>query len=403
MSAVRRLRRITVCAAPFWAVLSLGVAAAAEPPADAGGSRQITTPYVALGFNDLGMHCMNGDYSEIMVLPPFNNLHVQVLRRGVEPDIITSGVTVRYIIPTVTHVADRSNFWMYPQPLLGPAPAPNIGLTGHGMSGNFSSTPLRDWEATGIPIVPTDDAGRENPYSLATIEVRQGSTLVARTQSVVPTSTEMSCILCHNMPNVSTASDILIRHDQLHGTTLMQEKPVLCARCHASNALGLPGQAGIPNLSSAMHGAHAPRMSQLPIQLGEVCYACHPGVRTQCQRDVHFARGLTCTTCHGNMQAVGNPARRPWLDEPRCGGCHQSMAPPGYQFEQTGTLYRLSVGHKNVLCASCHGSPHAITPTVTEVDNVQAMKAQGHAGTINDCTVCHTPGPPGSFFHKVDD
>ena len=198
------------------------------------------TPMTVFAWNDLGMHCMNADFSEIMVLPPFNNLHAQVIRRGDDPQIITSGVTIRYVIPANTRSADKSNFWRYPQALLG-SPAANIGLTGNGLAGTMVSTGQGDWAATGIPIVPIDDNGRESPYSLATVTVTQGFTLEARTQAVVPTSTEMNCILCHNLPGMSTAADILTRHDQLHGTTLLQQRPVLCASCHASNALGLPG------------------------------------------------------------------------------------------------------------------------------------------------------------------
>jgi hypothetical protein len=100
------------------------------------------------------------------------------------------------------------------------------------------------------------------------------------------------------------------------------------------------------------------------------------------------------------MHAVADPAREPWITEPRCGQCHSQ---PGFEFEQPNTLYRNSIGHKGVQCGSCHGSPHAITPTVTAVDNLQAVGLQGHPGTIDTCTVCHTPGPPGGFFHKVDD
>ncbi|MBI5864833.1 MAG: hypothetical protein HZB38_10050 [Planctomycetes bacterium] len=101
------------------------------------------------------------------------------------------------------------------------------------------------------------------------------------------------------------------------------------------------------------------------------------------------------------MLAVGDPGRRPWIDEPRCSNCHTRQ---GFQFEQAGTLYRDSKGHGNVHCAACHGSPHAIGPAVTERDNVQANTLQGHPGVINDCTVCHgANGPPGSFFHTQDD
>jgi hypothetical protein len=391
--AVRWMRRLRVAG-----LLVLSGALGLFDGYAVGGDKQaIATPMVVFGYNDLGMHCMNSDFSEIMVLPPFNNLRAQVIRRGVEPSIVTSGVTVSYVIPANTHSADKTNFWRYPQAIFGPAPAPNVGLTGNRLSGNMVYSGLQDFVATGIPITPIDDMGRESPYSVATITVMQGSTLEARTQAVVPVSTEMSCILCHNRPGVSTATDILQRHDELHGTSLMSQRPVLCANCHGSNALGLPGDPNRHNLSRAMHGAHASRMGQ--INLPEVCYACHPGIRTKCQRDVHFSHGVTCTQCHGDMTAVADPARTPWATEPRCGSCHNR---PGFDFEQPGVLYRNSVGHSGVRCVSCHNSPHAITPTVTDVDNAQAIALQGHAGVIDTCTVCHTQ-PPGSFFHRVDD
>jgi len=376
------------------ACLAVGLRAAVG---GADGEAAVTTPMVALAYNDLGMHCMNGDYSEMMLLPPFNTLKVQVLRRETEPDIMTADITVRYFIPGNTHSADKTNFWRYPQPLLG-APAPNIGLAGKGMSGTMTLGANQGWEAVGIPITPIDDDGRDNPYPLAVIEVRQGNTVMARTRTVVPVSTEISCNLCHNTPGVSMVTDMLTKHDLHHGTNLVNQKPVLCAECHADNALGLPGQPGVSNLSRAMHNKHAPLVGELGLPVN--CYACHPGLRTQCQRDVHQAAGMDCITCHGDMDAVADPARNPWVDEPRCTTCHVR---PGFQFEQPGTLYRNSIGHKGVQCAACHGSPHAITPTVTSVDNLQAIGLQGHPGTIDTCTVCHNPGPPGGFFHKVDD
>jgi len=388
----RRFTRVTP-----WLAVGLAVMAAAGPlTSRSSGPLDVTTPYAVMGYNDLGMHCMNSDYSEIMVLPPFNNLHAQVIRRGTEPEIIDSDVTVRYTIPDNTHSADKSNFWDFPQPLLG-NPAPNVGLTGNRMAGTMVPTAGRDWVATGIPIVPIDDLGRESPYSLSSISVIRNGQVVGRTRAVVPTSTEMSCNLCHNTPGISTASDILTAHDALHNTTLMAQRPVLCASCHSDNALGLPGQPGVSSLSAAMHSAHAPRMGQ--VNLSVDCYACHPGVRTQCQRDVHLSNNLTCTNCHGTMAAVGNPARRPWIDEPRCSDCHHV---PGHQYEQPGKLFKESIGHSGVQCMACHGSPHAITPTVTAADNIQANLLQGHSGVINTCSVCHTQQPTESFFHRVD-
>lgn len=360
-----------------------------------GGSR---SSYVVFGYNDLGMHCMSDDFSEVVVLPPFNNLRAQVIRRGGEPDIISSGVTVKYSVPSNTHSADKTNFWKYAQQLFGVTLPPDVGLTGHTLRGTMSPTPDHQWEVTGVPMVPIDDDGRLNPYPLAMIRVIQNGTEIARTQTVIPVSQELSCNLCHGGSGVSTGTDILRAHDQLHGTNLEQQKPVLCASCHADPALGTSGSPGLPTLSSAIHTAHAPRMGQSG--LSNVCYACHPGIRTQCQRDVHLANGIQCSNCHGDMYAVGNPARQPWTDLPRCGNCHSR---PGFDFEEPGKLFKDSRGHGGVHCAACHGSPHAITPTLTATDNVQAIRLQGHAGIINDCLVCHTSQPGESFFHSRDD
>jgi hypothetical protein len=58
-----------------WAVLGgsmggvgllLGAGAMLEPP----DGPFADYPYVVLGYNDLGMHCMQQDFSEMMILPP---------------------------------------------------------------------------------------------------------------------------------------------------------------------------------------------------------------------------------------------------------------------------------------------------------------------------------------------
>ena len=153
-------------------------------------------------------------------------------------------------------------------------------------------------------------------------------------------------------------------------------------------------------MSHAMHGSHAPRMQAIAGQVSVSCYACHPGKVTECLRDVHFSKGMTCVNCHGNEYAVADVTRRPWVDEPRCSTCHTRK---GFAFEEPGKLYKESHGHNGVKCASCHGSPHAITPTVVANDNVQAINVQGHAGTINDCRVCHRNQPDDAFNHTLDD
>ena len=353
---------------------------------------------VVFGYNDLGMHCMNQDFSELVILPPFNTLHAQVIdRSGEEPQIVRSGVTVGYTIPGNTQSSTKTNFWLFASYLFGVNLPNNIGLTGNGLNGMMTATGTNDWAATGIPVTPITDSGAENPYQLATIKVLRSGRTVAQTQAVIPVSWEISCDICHNTPGISPAIDILRKHDLRHGTQLEMHRPVLCASCHADVALGAPGQTGVPNLSQAMHSSHANRMGQA--NLANSCYACHPGQRTQCLRDVHFSKGLDCNSCHTSMAAVGSPTRRPWVDEPRCDSCHNKA---GYEFEQPDTLYRDSKGHGNVHCAACHGSPHAITPTVQAADNVQAITLQDYPGTINKCTVCHKQQPHDPFPHRRD-
>lgn len=178
------------------------------------------------------------------------------------------------------------------------------------------------------------------------------------------------------------------------------------------------------------------------VTMEQNCFLCHPGKITQCFRGAMFAAGQTCDSCHGDMLAVGaefelasggDPAtgkRRAWLDEPRCESCHAGAAEPrtiafdpadpaatpilasDKRFaEQPGTLYRDSLGHGGLACESCHGSPHAIwpNPNPDANDNVAATQLQGHAGTIVECSVCHTGfsgsvglgGPHG--MHPVND
>ena len=44
--------------------------------------------YSVFAWNDLGMHCLNPTYDKLVILPPYNNLMVQVVKRGNPPEII---------------------------------------------------------------------------------------------------------------------------------------------------------------------------------------------------------------------------------------------------------------------------------------------------------------------------
>lgn len=360
-----------------------------EPPPPDGG-------YALVAVNDLGMHCMQDDYSEFCVLPPFNTIRAQLIQRGNPPLIVEDGVEVAYSLPSQQRAVDQNNFWVYAPQIFGIDLTPGFGLFGAKTSGLMHATGDGIFEATGVPAISSDDDARLEPYPMALVRA-VGPVGTAFAPPVVPVSSEMSCSFCHGSEGGSIASSFLTSHDSLHGTNLMNQRPVLCAACHADVALGAPGVPGVSNLSSAMHLSHAPRVAELGLQ--NECYACHPGVRSQCQRDLHLQFGVTCTQCHGGMNSVGSPARQPWLDQPRCSNCHEEDQER--HFEQPGKLFKDSIGHGGVRCVTCHGSPHAMARTNTERDNFQLLRLTGETNRLEKCTTCHLSEPAGDFFHRV--
>ena len=355
--------------------------------------------HIVIGWNDLGMHCMNQRYEWFCILPPYNNLWAQVVHRGSPPQLVQSGVAIDYRFPANTYSVGKINFWDYDDALFGTGGlADNIGLTGHGLSGSM------EWnggayEVTGVPVTPYDDSASTvlQPYQLAELSLRFSGSSALLDQSIIvaPVSIEMDCQRCHHEDGMSTEQVILEEHDEVDGQSLTARAPVLCAECHASNALGTSGRPGLPSLSLAIHGKHA--------EEGEVgstdCYACHPGTQTQCQRGVMYSAGLRCPDCHGNLSQVASSirqGRRPWLDEPKCATCHGDN-----HAENEGQLYRNSTGHGGLYCTACHNSPHAILASTLDRDNLQAERLQGHAGTIADCSVCHTETPSGAGPHGM--
>jgi hypothetical protein len=353
---------------------------------EGGGSTvNVTGDYSVFAWNDLGMHCLNPTYDKAVILPPYNNLLVQVVKRGSSPEIVTSGITVSYkILGNTSSYGKRSygGFWDNALKLFGVTPAHDIGLKGNGLSGNMSVTD-NHFIAEGIPVVPVDDGNIWNPYQIAEVTVKDGSgKTLATTRATVPTSDEINCAKCHG--TTATAFDnILSKHDSEHSTNLSGSKPVLCASCHPSPALGINTGPQM-YLSKAIHGSHASR--------GASCYDCHPGASTKCSRSLaHTATDGNCTACHGDMANVASSitgGRVPWASEPACATCHT-----GVSGVNTGSLlYRNSKGHGDMYCSACHGSPHAMYPSREDSDNYQPKQYQSSTKikTIGSCGYCHS-------------
>jgi len=351
--------------------------------------------YILIGWNDLGMHCSNKDFSKLVVLPPYNNIHAQVVRVGTAdtpPVIVTVGFRVNYEIPGNTYSVGKTNFWDYEDQIFGVSLPDNVGLTGMGLTGVMTAVD-NAFVVTGVPVTPYTDADlvNEDPFQLGLLTLfDESNTLLAAAPPVVPVSNEINCVSsgCH-----AGEDQILSLHSVTAGFD-PANTPILCASCHSSNALGTPGQPGLPSLSEAVHKKHG--------EFTNDCYKCHPGPNTQCLRDVMKTRhGFTCQTCHGSVTQVGesiSSGREPWLDEPSCGAtlCHG----PTYA-EEPGKLFRMSKGHGGLYCSACHGEPHAIVPSGNDRDNVQNVALQGYAGTLNSCVVCHGVIPSGPGPHGM--
>ena len=454
-----------------------------------------------LGWNNLGMHCMNSDYSVFTVLPPYNTIEAQLIVGG---KLVTNGAgyTVSY-----QAVADPSgsinstaigkgNFYTY-TPFLYGAFAPDQGLAGWSMPGlaNIPQTnvfetlnepvhgvftPVNWWRAEGIPLSPYDDALRKNPYPLMRmIAWNSANQPIATNDVVLPVSDEMDCRACHasgtqpaaqptagwawdGLPERDYRLNILRLHDErqfaqhgavyagalaannynpagLYRRVTADGKPVLCALCHASEALQTAGYPSVPPLTTSVHSQHANVMDpELKITLNDsanraACYRCHPGSTTRCLRGAmgsaiaaDGSMEMQCQSCHGNMSAVGSSSRVGWIMEPNCQGCHTGTAtsnsgqirftsvfdtngvmrvPANQTFATTPntpptpppslnlSLYRFSIGHGGLQCSACHGSTHAEFPSSHANDNVRNTALQGHAGVMIECTACHIASP----------
>lgn len=350
---------------------------------------------VILGYNDLGMHCIQPDYSQFLILPPGNNIIVQIFEKNPTSKLLTNGIKVKYKINSQDDPTKYTNFWTYAKKYGYDVPK-GQGITGNSLEGFMTLDPTkRFWVATAIPVVSkTGGTGPTTPYQTATITVFDQYTnkvLAQFDKLVVPVSPEMDCLNCH-----TSWANILKDHDKNEGTRLYADSlnRILhrCNECHSDPILDQPGKPGISSLSLAMHGFHANKMTT---NISPVCYNCHPGLITDCNRGVMRANGIRCEDCHGSMNQVANSiksGRTPWLQEPGCEKCHK----PKYRVNQN-QLYRRSFllngpateMNNIILCASCHNGPHAEWPSLLDLDNILPKTYQGEGTYIKKCTVCH--------------
>jgi mono/diheme cytochrome c family protein len=318
--------------------------------------------YKLLATNDLGMHCVDADFTVFSILPPYNVVNAQVVRRAsTGKPVVLNDATVSLRYEAVRDAAGsinstslgKSNFWDNAAKVYGANLKPGQGLKGLYMPKDAPNLAAHSfaWDAPGglfkaegVPILPKDDDGNTNRYPLMRVVATEKATGkdVATLDVVLPVSEETTCSDCHLSggiaakassgpwstapdPEVQSRENILLLHDRMNGTQLMASKPVLCAGCHYSTALDLAGagpqgaQVGKPTMSAAMHAYHGDKMVNssglvyldtwvslggVPDPQTQACYTCHPGKNTRCLRGA-MTESVNCQNCHGGMQAVG--------------------------------------------------------------------------------------------------
>ncbi len=405
-----------------------------------------STGWKVIAWNNLGMHCMDADFSVFAILPPYNTIQAQVVDSSGTLLTTPNGVTLTYEgVPDATGSINttssgKTNFWSAVLPMFGVMLPVDAGLVGSHMPGPSNTPQPMSFDATykwfiaeGIPITPYDNAGTKNYYPMMKVTARDSSgAALASTNIVLPVSDEMDCTACHASGSSSAAMpkagwvnladaqrdyrfNILRLHDdkQLGSTTYtaalsargyssqgleataLAGKPILCANCHLSEALVGSGLTGIPPLTTAMHSLHATvtdPTNGLTLDSSTnrtACYRCHPGSETRCLRGAMGSAvaadgtmAMQCQNCHGTLSAVGDPARTGWYQEPTCQNCH------------TGTATSNSGQIRYTSAIASNGLPR-VAADLTFATNANTPSAgfdlyrfsSGHGGL--QCSACH--------------
>ena len=430
---------------------SSGTTAASSGPApashdsgtSAGTSQPAATPaasgrYALLAWNDLGMHCVDGkDYSIMSILPPYNNLHAQLIDRSSGKQV-SSGVSLSYeslrdpsgSINTIS--STKTNFWQYVRALYGGAPAPDHGLnlsdpnlsnpTPSATPAPMRYNPAWRWfEAEGLPILPYDDtptAGgyRKNYYPMVKVVARDArGNLLASTQTVLPVSDEMTCIGCHasnsnhdaakpprqGWANFSADAEkdwkknVLRLHDDRHAGDAVYQAALLQLQPAAPGGLAFRAEQGTPTLCSSCHGSNALASPGFSVNVNgrsvtisaftSAMHSLHGRVNDPLRQLPLDAIGNrdACYLCHpGSVTRClrGAMSETPNLD---CQSCHGSMAAVGRP-TRIGWLQQPN-------CQACHHDGQRDTAAVTDV-------ASGTLRAVSDSRFATNPNQPAGGY-----
>ncbi|HEU6448934.1 MAG TPA: PKD domain-containing protein [Verrucomicrobiae bacterium] len=389
-----------------------------------------------LGWNNLGIHCMDSDYSVFSILPPYNTIEAQLIVNGL---LVTNGTGYTVTYQAVADPAgsfnstamNKGNFYDFALPLFGANLPVDAGLLSWGMPGTNNTpqqmlfeqnnepvpgvfTPVNWFRAEGIPLSPYDNAVKKNPYPLMLLVARNaGNSIIATNQIVLPISDEMDCRACHASGSVTAAQpaagwvwdgiqerdfrlNILRLHDEhefvnhpalyqaslatnkfnpqgLYQNVIADGKPVLCAACHEDVALLAGGFPGIPSFTASMHSYHASVMD--PISNVTLDNAAN---RSACYR---CHPGSTTQCLRG---AMGGAVATNGIMEMQCQSCHGNMTAVGSP-ARTGWLIEPT-------CENCHSG--TATHNNGQIRYTSAFDSNGQWRTAVDSTFATQSNTP---------
>ncbi|MCB1760386.1 MAG: cytochrome C [Gammaproteobacteria bacterium] len=254
---------------------------------------------------------------------------------------------------------------------------------------------FRRFTAEGVPIMPTDDAGRANAYPLMRIQAHNSSgQLLAEVDTVLPVASEADCQGCHleqevctdlglgincgdvanyyegikysadfitqsnlaanNVPGDTNEQvalnaakiNILRLHDAKNGTALDAQRSIVCANCHYTPALDLAHLG--PNDSNGKEQTRHQSMSR-------VMHSYHANLPTKVGYDVDGAFDQLFPLMP--IADVRSAEQTEDILEQTCYGCH-----PG---KRTKCL-RGAMSDGGMVCQDCHGQGTQVGDDFTE-------------------------------------
>ncbi len=361
------------------------------------------TNWVVTGWNNLGMHCLDSDFSVFSILPPYNTINAQIIAA-------TNGyawIVTDDSVYTVTYhaVADadasinttsigKGNFWTYVQPIFGVSLPPDTGLavqwpTPFAMPGAANVPQLMGYEtnwvwyvAYGIPIVAYDDVGKPNQYPMMrlTAKTNNGPAL-ATADIVLPVSDEMDCRKCHLSNTFTNPADPRVAAKPAAGWFFTPHP----GTDYRLNILRLHDerQAGKPEYASALAARgfassglfNTVTLSNRPI----LCASCH---LSEALPDSGYA-GIPPLTeaVHGLHSGVIDPRNGLALDSVSnrlaCYSCHPGSVTRCLRGAMGKAI--AADGSMEMQCQSCHGS-------------MSTVGATNRVGWLNEptCQACHS-------------